>query len=400
MTTARNQPICSVVMQPTTLCNLNCSYCYLPSRKTRMTMAPDVARAVATAISDQHNQPSQMEVIWHGGEPLTVGTSCLSELFDCFAESATVHIIQTNATLIDHNWASFFSDRQVHVGVSIDGDAAANAGRIDYAGRPAFERIMNGISVLQAAKIPFDVIAVVSQPHRKRAESLYTFAQSIGCRSLAINIEEREGVNTRCQDTDIDAISDFWSALAESWIAAPTLPIREIDRLRSFAGSHRGSISGSPLDDPFPTVAWDGSLTLHSPELAGFTCDRLGDFACGNVLTAPMIDLITQGQEARWVREYAKGVELCHRTCSLFEFCQGGPAANRYFETGWLDIAETDYCRNSRIALVDGILADGQDLNNDPRRRIAESSQFRLIQALADSRSTPGKFDNRPSWDN
>ncbi|MEV7238140.1 hypothetical protein AB0N06_30590 [Streptomyces sp. NPDC051020] len=41
-----------VLMQPTTLCNLNCSYCYLPDRKVSRRMSVGVAQAVATGVEN------------------------------------------------------------------------------------------------------------------------------------------------------------------------------------------------------------------------------------------------------------------------------------------------------------------------------------------------------------
>lgn len=39
-----------LLMQPTTLCNLDCSYCYLPERKVSRRMSPEVVRAVADGV--------------------------------------------------------------------------------------------------------------------------------------------------------------------------------------------------------------------------------------------------------------------------------------------------------------------------------------------------------------
>lgn len=36
-----------VVLQPTTLCNLNCNYCYLPGRDKQNLMAPAAAELIA-----------------------------------------------------------------------------------------------------------------------------------------------------------------------------------------------------------------------------------------------------------------------------------------------------------------------------------------------------------------
>src|SRR5689334_2157740 len=60
----------AVVMQPTTLCNLDCAYCYLPHRAADRRMPVAVARAVADEVN-AWDEP--VDVIWHGGEPLAAG---------------------------------------------------------------------------------------------------------------------------------------------------------------------------------------------------------------------------------------------------------------------------------------------------------------------------------------
>lgn len=120
----------SVVLQPTTLCNLDCRYCYLPLRRRNLTMSTEVARAVAASI-EPWTRAQAVEVCWHGGEPLAMGRARLGALFDCFAGLDVAHGVQTNGVLVDDGWCRFFTERNVHVGVSIDGTRADTAARVD-----------------------------------------------------------------------------------------------------------------------------------------------------------------------------------------------------------------------------------------------------------------------------
>jgi hypothetical protein len=119
----------TVIMQPETLCNLDCTYCYLPFRHERNTMTLAVAEAVAASVRPWAASGT-VEVCWHGGEPLATGRAHLGRLMDAFAGIDVKHVIQTNATLIDEAWCEFFAERDVHVGISIDGPPADNASRI------------------------------------------------------------------------------------------------------------------------------------------------------------------------------------------------------------------------------------------------------------------------------
>lgn len=59
----------TVIMQPTTLCNLDCSYCYLPLRRESLRMPVTVARAVAESTRTwARSRP--VEICWHGGNRL------------------------------------------------------------------------------------------------------------------------------------------------------------------------------------------------------------------------------------------------------------------------------------------------------------------------------------------
>ncbi|MEO7195076.1 MAG: radical SAM protein [Pseudonocardiaceae bacterium] len=283
----------SVIMQPTTLCNLNCSYCYLPFRRHVRRMPLAVAQAVAASIVPW-TERAAVEVCWHGGEPLTAGPAHLGRLMDCFAGLDVVHGVQTNATLVDEAWAEFFLERGVRVGVSIDGPPEDNQQRVDWAGRSAFDRIVRGIRLLVTREMTVSVIAVVSDPTPERARKLYTFVADLGAAWLGVNIEEREGSNNRRTAPPESQVADFWAALIAAWQANPTVKLREADRAlsyaRNFLNGERNCESAHRLTplDPLPTIAWNGEVTLISPELAGFRSDRYGDFSCGNVLRTPL----------------------------------------------------------------------------------------------------------------
>jgi len=346
----------SVIMQPTTLCNLDCSYCYLPLRRRKHTMSRDVADAVARSI-EPWTARGPVEICWHGGEPLTLGIERLGALMDAFAGLAVAHGIQTNATLITDEWCQFFLDRDAHIGVSIDGPAHDNRRRVDRAGTAAFDRIVRGINTLSRHGIDISVIAVVSDPTPARARRLYEFAAELGAGWLGVNIEEQEGVNARDNRRDPAEVEQFWASLASAWAADPRVRLRELDRALGYLHDpDRNRPAGRARVDPLPTVAYDGTVTLISPELAGFSSTRLGEFACGNVLDTPLDTLVTTGAKARWVQEYGDGLRRCEHSCPYFGFCGGGPPANRYFEHGRLDGTRTDHCRNSKIAVLEGVL--------------------------------------------
>jgi uncharacterized protein len=347
-----------VIMQPTTLCNLDCGYCYLPGRARRRTMTVEVSRATARTV-DAWAKRRPVEVVWHGGEPLATGRTHLGKLMDCFATEGISHSVQTNATLVDEAWCEFFLSRGMRVGVSLDGAAVDNSARVDRRGRPMFDRIVRGIRMLIDAGIEVAVIAVVSDPTPRRAHRLYRTVAELGCCWLGVNIEEQEGVNLRVNRHPPGRVREFWAALTEAWEHDRRVQLRDVDAVLAYAGRIlTAPFSGDsvPMIDPMPTVAYDGMVTLISPELAGFSGERWGTFGCGTVVEEPLAELIDRGLRAPWIQEFFSGLRACVRTCAYFDFCGGAHPANRFFEHGRFDGTETNYCRNSRIALLEGVL--------------------------------------------
>jgi uncharacterized protein len=345
-------------MQPTTLCNLDCSYCYLPERALDRRMAVDVARAVAGPVNEWAAGDTRFSVVWHGGEPLAGGRPHLAALMAPF--TGVEHHVQTNATLIDDAWCEFFQAHDVRVSISVDGPADRNSARVNRAGAPAYQRILRGVETLHRHGVGFSALCVVSAPAPGLAKELYAYFLDLGCDVLGINIEEQEGVNPRSNDFAADVVRSFWAELVEAWRADPRIHVREIEWTLRYAGA---VLDGSADDvlpralDPIPTVAVDGRVYLFSPELAGFSHPRYGDFSSGNVLITPLPEILGGAAAGTaWVPEYLAGVEACRASCPYFGFCGGAHAANRYFEHGRFDGTETNHCRNSKIQLLEGVL--------------------------------------------
>lgn len=347
-----------VVMQPTTLCNLDCTYCYLPFRASNQPMSPAVAGAVAASVNEWAAADDRFSVVWHGGEPLAAGRDSLRALMRPFV--GVEHHVQTNATLIDDAWCEFFAETGMRVSVSVDGPDELNLLRVDRGGSAAYPRIMKGIGTLRRHGLPFSALCVVSAPRPGLATRLYEYFVELGCDVLGINIEEQEGVNARTNAFDDARVRGFWSELVAAWRRDPRIHVREIEWTLRYAGAVLDGTADDVLPrtlDPIPTIAADGRVFLLSPELAGFSDARYGDFASGSVCDEPLADILARAAgSATWIPEFLTGVEACRQQCPYFGFCGGAHAANRYFERGRFDVTETDHCRNSKIRLLEGVL--------------------------------------------
>ncbi|MGW4215027.1 cyclophane-forming radical SAM peptide maturase AmcB [Lentzea sp. NPDC004789] len=334
-----------ILLQPTSLCPLACTYCYLPERRLRQEMPPATARAIADAIPE-HWRP--IEVVWHEGEPLAIGRERFAELLDPFerlrADGKVQHKVQTGATLITPEWCELFRRYDIAVGVSIDGPRAANRHRVDRGGREVFDRVMAGIATLRAHDIPFTVLAVVTEEHTGNATEILDFIAGLGTPWAGLNIEAREAANVDGRPPSREVAQAFWRDVFAWTLEHPGLAVREVDSLLDFLAHQPQS---DAQHDLIPTVAWNGDVVLLSPELLGYQ-----DFVAGNVNDDSLPVILERAPRLKYVQDFLTGLERCKATCEFIAYCQGGHAANRYFEHGTFTATETEHCRTSIQAPV------------------------------------------------
>src|SRR5712691_4689159 len=135
----RPTPFQEFVLKIHSRCDLSCRYCYMYEmadqswRSRPKRMSREIVKDVCSRIADHVRTHSltSVRLILHGGEPLLAGEEFIRCLVVCARDALSSHTrvdvsIQTNGILLNNSYLKLFDELDVHVGVSLDGDADAH----------------------------------------------------------------------------------------------------------------------------------------------------------------------------------------------------------------------------------------------------------------------------------
>lgn len=95
------------------------------------------------------------------------------------------NVIQANGTLLTDEWCEFFAQNHWLVGISIDGPQEYHDHyRVTPAGKPSWEKVMQGISLLKKHRVEWNAMAVVNAYNAEHPLEFYHFFRDNGCQYL------------------------------------------------------------------------------------------------------------------------------------------------------------------------------------------------------------------------
>lgn len=133
----------------TTRCNLNCKYCY-EGKKSNKDMSKETADRVVDWILKM-NTEDVINIQFHGGEPLLNFEIIKYILLKLKKNKKVEPRMTTNCYYITNEIAEFLKENNFEVYVSIDGPKNVNdINRVDHNGNGSFDKIIEGIRILQS----------------------------------------------------------------------------------------------------------------------------------------------------------------------------------------------------------------------------------------------------------
>ncbi len=159
-------PLSQFVLKVHSRCDLACDHCYVYEsadqswRGRPLAISDEVISQTARRIAEhaKSHRLDSVQVVLHGGEPLLAGRARLRrvviELENALHGVCGLDLrIHTNGVLLDEEFCELFAEYGVRVGISIDGDRAANDRHRRYAdGRSSYDKVISAIELLRTER--------------------------------------------------------------------------------------------------------------------------------------------------------------------------------------------------------------------------------------------------------
>ena len=373
-------PIEMVVLQGTSFCNLNCSYCYLSeaSRRTKSSMDLATIRTIFESLLRSQFLRDGFRVSWHSGEPLVLPPSYYREAIDTVLAINQLILWRRKPRVISQDWCDLLKayGHVFTIGVSCDGPAALHDRyRVNWSGKPTHAQTQAGMDRLAANGIKFDVTAVVSREGLDHAEEFLEFFSPYrtSIREFHFNPHDEffiEDAQSELVDSYRAKYRDFLRALLELTGSSPVYP--PLRNFSLFFNRLFGEESGRPGYDarnmclPFRTLSIEanGDVTTF---YAGLTLDECRDlknlygdgkgFVIGNILREDLSAIARAPKLRQIAADFETSHAACERACDYFQLCSGGYNLIKYRRFGTFDATETPECSVHVKTMADTLLS-------------------------------------------
>ncbi len=315
-------------------CNMHCDYCFYCDEAVKRKCASYGIMSEETLKNVIRrtllNAEGAYSLAFQGGEPTLCGIDFFKKVIEYLNKynrnNARIMLaLQTNGYGIDEEWASFFSENNFLLGVSVDGvKDIHNSYRHGNDGGDSYEHAMNTIRLFEKYHVEYNVLTVVHREIAERIEEIYkeyrrrgwNYMQFITC--LDPLGEERGGMEYSLLPK---TYGKFLCKLFDLWYN--DLLNREQPYIRQFE-NYIGILMGYVPESCEQRGICDRQLVVEA-DGSVYPCDFyvLDDFYLGNFNSNRLNEINEKREEIGFVDRSLKLSDDC-RTCQWLKLCKGG----------------------------------------------------------------------------
>lgn len=341
-------------------CNLACKYCYYLEKNKlyptaqRHLMSDEMLEQFTREYIEAQTM-NQVLFTWHGGEPLLRSIDFYRKALSLqqkYAGGRCIdNVIQTNGTLLTDEWCEFFAQNHWLVGISIDGPQPYHDHyRLTAAGKPSWQKVMQGIKLLKKHGVEWNAMAVVNAYNANHPLEFYRFFKENGCQFLQFTpIVERQ---TRHEDgRTLASLADkneiplseasvapeqwgyFLCAIFDEWVR------KDVGKIfvEIFDCTLANWMGVSPGICAYSKECGHAGVMEHNGDV--YSCDHFvfPEYKLGNIRDHSLIDMLYGEQQQEFSRLKHSSLPRQCKECDMEFACHGECPKNRFMKDKYGD---------------------------------------------------------------
>ncbi len=337
-------PFRQFVLKVHSRCDLACDHCYVYEhedtswRGRPKVVSEEVLARTAERIAEHARSHglSMVHVVLHGGEPLLAGPALLRRAGELLRKAldgvcALDLRIHTNGVQLSERYCELFLEQNIAVGISLDGDRAANDLHRRYAdGRSSHDRVLKAIELLNRPRYrPLYAGLLCTIDVRNDPVAVYDALVELRPPRIDFLLPHATWDTPPLRPESTDApYADWLRAVYDRWDAqGRPVPVRMFDSIHS---TLRGgpSLTESLGLDPADLVVIETDGTLEQADSLKTAFD--GAPATGFDVFADDLDTAARHPGMIDRQGGLAGLSAACRACPVVRSCGGGLYAHRY----------------------------------------------------------------------
>lgn len=334
-----------IILKPTYACNYRCKYCYLTNNTKSSCRRFDAAFAKRVLIQAKdyvlRSKRRELNIIWHGGEPLLWGIDNYRDVFDFMAKELQglnyKNSMQTNLSLINDDYIELFHNNNVHVGFSLDGTKEINDSlRVRSDGLGTYDVVMEKLSLCRKKGLSVGCIAVGTRKHIGKIPQLY----KLFCDNhinFKFNPLFKAGEAENHKDEfgiTVDEYAQMAIELFDLWFDDDKNRVVESNFMEIASNIITGHTSscmfGMNCQDNFIAVSPTGYVVP-----CGRFCDEnLLEYAYGNLHEQSLTEIIDNSRKTDAYKRWESIEKGSCKRCEFFDICHGGCMHDGFLRSG------------------------------------------------------------------
>ena len=345
------------------VCNLNCEYCFYLEKQAlfgpgeQYRMSDKVLSAFITNYIASQPTPV-VEFVWQGGEPTLLGVDFFKRVVELqrpFMKQKTIsNALQTNGTMLTEEWCRFLKKHNFMVGISIDGPKDVHDRyRRDRTGKGTFDKVMQGLKLLQKHKVDYNVLASVARETARHPLEVYRFLKGEGIEFIqfapvvermpnacstryGLRLAAPASLDREEQQTEVtpwsvipEEYGDFLIAIYEEWVRH--------DVGKVFVMNFEWALNawiGNPSPVCIHAEQCGRSVVIeHNGDV--YACDHCvyPEYRLGNIVSDSLAVMAERSRQSGFGVTKETALPRWCRECKVLAACRGGCPKHRFATT-------------------------------------------------------------------